>query len=186
MIKVTSEAVDKILEPIIDDHQEDATNGYKKINKDFVDVILSLESNPTGSLCLRREKNLICCVVFFLFDKMIQVICCLSRLESWSFMLHNLLSISDQLTYEGVSVWVWQEDLFQYERGSISVWVSICFFSVWVLKIVLVVLNKSRHEYSFYTSWVSIWVSRNIHTSVFFENLFILMLFYTLLIINNN
>lgn len=35
--------------PINDDHQEDASNGYLKVNKALVDVIMSLENNPAGT-----------------------------------------------------------------------------------------------------------------------------------------
>ena len=47
--KVTSEAVDKILETIIDDHEKDAANGYKKNDRDFVDIILASKMDPVGT-----------------------------------------------------------------------------------------------------------------------------------------
>ncbi|KAL1832715.1 hypothetical protein ACET3Z_002366 [Daucus carota] len=47
--KVTSEAVDKILETILDDHEKNAGNGYKENERDFVDVILALKKNSAGT-----------------------------------------------------------------------------------------------------------------------------------------
>lgn len=44
-IITTSKAVDKILETIIDEHEQDASNGYNKLHRDFVDVILSLKND---------------------------------------------------------------------------------------------------------------------------------------------
>ncbi|KAL8108546.1 cytochrome P450 CYP736A12-like [Apium graveolens] len=47
--KVTGKELDNILEIIIDDHEQEAAEGYEKPDKDFVDVLLSLKSNPTGT-----------------------------------------------------------------------------------------------------------------------------------------
>ncbi|KAK1392290.1 putative flavonoid 3'-monooxygenase [Heracleum sosnowskyi] len=47
--QITSEAVDKILETMIDGHEKDVANGYKKNDRDFLDVILALKKNPTGT-----------------------------------------------------------------------------------------------------------------------------------------
>ncbi|XP_074372534.1 cytochrome P450 CYP736A12-like [Apium graveolens] len=48
-LKVTSRAADKILETIIDDHEMDASNDSEKLNRDFLDAILSLRNNPTST-----------------------------------------------------------------------------------------------------------------------------------------
>ncbi|KAL1814065.1 hypothetical protein ACET3Z_024130 [Daucus carota] len=48
-LKVTSKAADEVLETIIDDHEHDASNEYEKVNRDFIDVILSLRFNPTST-----------------------------------------------------------------------------------------------------------------------------------------
>ncbi|WOG93766.1 hypothetical protein DCAR_0313053 [Daucus carota subsp. sativus] len=45
-LKQTHRAIDKILEIIIDDHEKEADNGIKKLDRDFLDVILSLKTNP--------------------------------------------------------------------------------------------------------------------------------------------
>nr|XP_017256794.1 PREDICTED: cytochrome P450 CYP736A12-like [Daucus carota subsp. sativus] len=47
--RVTAKAFDKILETIIDDHEEKARNDDTKIDRDFVDVMLALKNNPTGT-----------------------------------------------------------------------------------------------------------------------------------------
>ncbi|KAK1361031.1 Cytochrome P450 superfamily protein [Heracleum sosnowskyi] len=46
-LRVTSRAADKILETIIDDHENDASIDNKKHIRDFVDVILSLRNSHT-------------------------------------------------------------------------------------------------------------------------------------------
>ncbi|KAL8089730.1 hypothetical protein AgCh_039281 [Apium graveolens] len=48
-IKTTSKAVDKILETIIDEHEQDAINGRDKLHRDFVDVILSLKNSQSST-----------------------------------------------------------------------------------------------------------------------------------------
>ncbi|KAK1387981.1 Ferulate-5-hydroxylase [Heracleum sosnowskyi] len=48
-LRVISKAADKILETIIDDHEQDANKSYVKLDRDFVDVILSLKNNSTGT-----------------------------------------------------------------------------------------------------------------------------------------
>ncbi|KAL8134969.1 cytochrome P450 CYP736A12-like [Apium graveolens] len=55
--KVTGKALDKILEAIIDEHEQEANEGYEKPNKDFVDVLLSLKSNPP-SIHEQLAKNI--------------------------------------------------------------------------------------------------------------------------------
>uniref|UniRef100_A0AAT9UTD8 Cytochrome P450 CYP736A n=1 Tax=Angelica decursiva TaxID=52491 RepID=A0AAT9UTD8_9APIA len=47
--KVTGKELDRILEIIIDDHEQEASKGCEKPSKDFVDVLLALKSNPTGT-----------------------------------------------------------------------------------------------------------------------------------------
>ncbi|WOG93767.1 hypothetical protein DCAR_0313054 [Daucus carota subsp. sativus] len=47
-LRVTSKAADKILETIIDDHEQDADKSDRKLDRDFVDVILSLRNDSTG------------------------------------------------------------------------------------------------------------------------------------------
>ncbi|KAK1387979.1 Ferulate-5-hydroxylase [Heracleum sosnowskyi] len=55
--QVTGKALDKILETIIDEHEEEAREGYKKLDKDFVDVLLSLKNNPP-SIHEQLAKNI--------------------------------------------------------------------------------------------------------------------------------
>ncbi|KAL8094294.1 cytochrome P450 CYP736A12-like [Apium graveolens] len=43
--KVAFKTIDKILESIIDDHEQDARNSNEKPDRDFVDVLLSLQNN---------------------------------------------------------------------------------------------------------------------------------------------
>lgn len=43
--KVAFKTTDKILETIISDHEEDASNSNVKLNRDFVDVLLSLQND---------------------------------------------------------------------------------------------------------------------------------------------
>ncbi|KAL8134973.1 cytochrome P450 CYP736A12-like [Apium graveolens] len=47
--KVASKAVDKILETIIDDHEQYAGNDHIKLDRDFVDVILAVKNNPKST-----------------------------------------------------------------------------------------------------------------------------------------
>lgn len=47
--KKTSEAVDRILETIIDDHEQAARNSSTKLDRDFVDIILSFKENPAST-----------------------------------------------------------------------------------------------------------------------------------------
>uniref|UniRef100_A0AAT9UUD5 Cytochrome P450 CYP736A360-like protein n=1 Tax=Saposhnikovia divaricata TaxID=203717 RepID=A0AAT9UUD5_9APIA len=55
--QVTGKALDKIMEIIIDEHEQGASDGYKKPNKDFIDVLLSLKSNPP-SIHEQLAKNI--------------------------------------------------------------------------------------------------------------------------------
>lgn len=55
--KITGKALDKILELIIDEHEQEASEGYKKLDKDFVDVLISLKSNPP-SIHEQLAKNI--------------------------------------------------------------------------------------------------------------------------------
>ncbi|KAK1357321.1 putative flavonoid 3',5'-hydroxylase [Heracleum sosnowskyi] len=48
-IKAISKAVDKILETIIDEHEQDAINGNNELRRDFVDVILSLKNSQRST-----------------------------------------------------------------------------------------------------------------------------------------
>ncbi|KAK1378312.1 hypothetical protein POM88_025056 [Heracleum sosnowskyi] len=46
--KVAGQELDKILEIIIDDHEQEASEGHGNLERDFVDVLLSLKNNPTS------------------------------------------------------------------------------------------------------------------------------------------
>uniref|UniRef100_A0AAT9UTC3 Cytochrome P450 CYP736A360-like protein n=1 Tax=Cnidium monnieri TaxID=94007 RepID=A0AAT9UTC3_CNIMO len=53
----TGKALDKIMEIIIDEHEQGGGEGNKKLNKDFIDVLLSLKSNPP-SIHEQLAKNI--------------------------------------------------------------------------------------------------------------------------------
>ena len=46
-MKASSKAIDKILELIISEHEQDASNASQKSDMDFVNVMLSLRENST-------------------------------------------------------------------------------------------------------------------------------------------
>ncbi|KAK1400153.1 putative flavonoid 3'-monooxygenase [Heracleum sosnowskyi] len=48
-LKETNRAVDEVLETIIDEHEQDARDGCKKLDRDFVDVLISLKNNPSST-----------------------------------------------------------------------------------------------------------------------------------------
>ncbi|KAK1372909.1 putative flavonoid 3'-monooxygenase [Heracleum sosnowskyi] len=48
-IKQIGKAVDTVLETIIDEHEQDASDGYNKLERDFVDVLLSLKNSPSST-----------------------------------------------------------------------------------------------------------------------------------------
>ncbi|WOH07109.1 hypothetical protein DCAR_0626538 [Daucus carota subsp. sativus] len=48
-LRVAAKAFDKILETIIDDHEQKAGNDDTELDKDFVDVMLALKNNPTST-----------------------------------------------------------------------------------------------------------------------------------------
>ncbi|KAL1827574.1 hypothetical protein ACET3Z_005986 [Daucus carota] len=48
-IRAASKTVDRILETIIDDHEEDACKGHNKPHGDFVDIILSLKNSERST-----------------------------------------------------------------------------------------------------------------------------------------
>ncbi|XP_074347866.1 cytochrome P450 CYP736A12-like [Apium graveolens] len=48
-LKETSKAVDNVLDTINDEHERDASNGYNKLERDFVDVLLSLKNSPSST-----------------------------------------------------------------------------------------------------------------------------------------
>lgn len=48
-LKTTRKAIDKILESIIDEHEQDASCGHKRLDRDFVDVMLSLKKNYSST-----------------------------------------------------------------------------------------------------------------------------------------
>ncbi|KAK1372091.1 Ferulate-5-hydroxylase [Heracleum sosnowskyi] len=48
-LKVVGQELDKILEIYLDDHEGDATNGNKELDRDLLAVLLSLQKNPTST-----------------------------------------------------------------------------------------------------------------------------------------
>ncbi|KAK1400157.1 putative flavonoid 3'-monooxygenase [Heracleum sosnowskyi] len=48
-LKETNRAVDEVLETIIDEHEQDARDGCKKLDRDFVDVLISLKNSPSST-----------------------------------------------------------------------------------------------------------------------------------------
>lgn len=74
-IKIASKTVDKILETIINDHEQDTSNGQEKLYKDFVDVILSLKNSSTsthdqlsGTITRSNMKAIILDMIFGAID----------------------------------------------------------------------------------------------------------------------
>ncbi|KAK1370152.1 hypothetical protein POM88_036244 [Heracleum sosnowskyi] len=49
-LKETNRAVDEVLETISDEHEQDARDGCKKLDRDFVDVLIYLNNNPSTEL----------------------------------------------------------------------------------------------------------------------------------------